>query len=355
MDGAPQFTRDAASRVPAHRRGPRGDRTRRLDRARSCCAWSARAITSPTNPRRRRTSRISPGRPPRAGAVFAAALPRADVRPAARGADRPESGRRARAAPDDGRRRFLGLGRRGRAPITWAVGSTFYRLPLARRARRGAPARWRVRRAADAERFDAPRRGAARHAGRQLGAARATVITMRGDEVLANADLVVQRQPDRRASARAARVACRRARTVVDASGKYVVPGLIDAHDHVGGIRRNVLQFDDWSLRATARLRRHLGARSVVAVDRHVRLRGPDRRGAGRRAAALHDRHGDVLVQPAARHSTTRATSCAATREHYRTRNLKQYRIGSRRERQWIAMAAQEQRLMPTTRRRAST
>jgi hypothetical protein len=35
--------------------------------------------------------------------------------------------------------------------------------------------------------------------------------------------------------------------------------------------------------------------------------------------------------------------------EHYRTRNLKQYRIGSRRERQWVAMAAAEQQLMPTS------
>ena len=36
-------------------------------------------------------------------------------------------------------------------------------------------------------------------------------------------------------------------------------------------------------------------------------------------------------------------------RDYYRTRNVKQYRIGSRRARQWIAMAAQELGMMPTT------
>src|SRR6202011_2815258 len=36
-------------------------------------------------------------------------------------------------------------------------------------------------------------------------------------------------------------------------------------------------------------------------------------------------------------------------RDHYRTRNVKQYLIGNRRQRQWLIQAAAEMGMMPTT------
>ena len=36
-------------------------------------------------------------------------------------------------------------------------------------------------------------------------------------------------------------------------------------------------------------------------------------------------------------------------RDHYRTRNLKQYRAGNRRVRQWIVQASRELGMMPTS------
>jgi hypothetical protein len=136
--------------------------------------------------------------------------------------------------------------------------------------------------------------------------------------------------------------------TIVDSHGKFVVPGLIDAHHHVGGIRRSVLQFDDWQLRATLAY----GVTSVLdpsslSIDMFA--------------------YGDLIdaglvVGPrlyttgTAMYSFNRLRSLDDARDlvrrypdHYRTRNVKQYRIGSRRDRQWIAMAAWERGVMPTS------
>jgi imidazolonepropionase-like amidohydrolase len=229
--------------------------------------------------------------------------------------------------------------------VTWAVGSTFHRVPVARLLE-GAPGDARVA-AAAAERFDAhvavPRdtpdgawvlRGA-------------TLLTMRGDEVLRNADLVVERNRIA-AVGPSGTLATPPGATVVDARGKYVVPGLIDAHDHVGAIRRNVLQFDDWSLRA----RLAYGVTSVLdpsslSIDMFAYA---DLIDAGQVAGPRLYTTGTAMFSYNRLRSLDDARDLVRRYgEHYRTRNLKQYRIGSRRERQWVAMAAAEQQLMPTS------
>ena len=95
------------------------------------------------------------------------------------------------------------------------------------------------------------------------------MITMRGDEVIANADILVR---DNRIAALGPRgqVSVPAGAHVIDATGQYVIPGLIDAHVHFGGIRREVLELDDWGTRAALGLWRHGRARPFVAVDRHA-------------------------------------------------------------------------------------
>ncbi len=232
------------------------------------------------------------------------------------------------------------------ATITWGLGSTFHRLPLAAvpaaaSAQAVAPAI-----AASTQRY-AARVEVPRDTPHGSWVLRgATLVTMNGDEVLRDADLVVT---DSRIAAVGQRggVAVPAGASVIDATGKYVVPGLIDAHDHVGGIRRNVLQFDDWQLRATLAYGvTSLLDPSSLSVDMFA--------------------YGDLIdaglvVGPrlyttgTAMFSFNRLRSLDDARalvsryvEHYRTRNVKQYRIGSRRDRQWIAMAAHEQGAMPT-------
>jgi Tol biopolymer transport system component len=239
------------------------------------------------------------------------------------------------------------------AAVAWSVGATFCRAPLAAvlqlppSAPSAAAARTTLQPATKC--FDAaverPRDTPAEAASWVLRGA--TLVTMRGDEVIADADLLVR---GNRIAALGPRgqVAVPGDARVVDASGRFVVPGLIDAHMHVGGIRRNVLQLDDWSLRATLAF----GVTTVLdpsslSVDMFAYgdlidaglVTGPRLYTTGtamfsfNRLQSLDDAR-DLLRR---------------YRDFYRTRNVKQYRIGSRRARQWIAIAAHELGMMPTT------
>src|SRR5690606_4518033 len=77
----------------------------------------------------------------------------------------------------------------------------------------------------------------------------ARAITMRGDEVIERADVLVR---DGRIAAVGARgrIDVPADATVLDVSGKTIVPGYVDMHDHVSDIRRDVLQMDSWGLAA---------------------------------------------------------------------------------------------------------
>ena len=239
------------------------------------------------------------------------------------------------------------------ASVAWAVGSTFCQLPLAsilqlpESATSAAAARTTLRSSAKCvdARVERPRDSPAEATSWVLRGA--TLVTMRGDEVIADADLLVR---GNRIAALGPRgqVAVPRDARIVDAGGRFVVPGFIEAHMHVGGIRRNVLQLDDWSLRATLAY----GVTTVLdpsslSIDMFAYgdlidaglVRGPRLYTTGtamfsfNRLESLDDAR-DLLRR---------------YRDFYRTRNVKQYRIGSRRARQWIAMAAQELGMMPTT------
>jgi Amidohydrolase family len=133
-----------------------------------------------------------------------------------------------------------------------------------------------------------------------------------------------------------------------DVTGKTIIPGLIDVHDHIGEIRRNEWASELWGLRA--RLAYGVTTSfdpSTLSVDQigYEGLLdagpglGPRLRSTGPavfskvRIASLDD----------ARRVLRRYSDA------YGLANIKQYRTGNRRVRQWLAIAAREQRLMPTT------
>ncbi len=217
--------------------------------------------------------------------------------------------------------------------ITWALGSTFFRRSLA--ATGVAPDAYdaRVELPRDTPTGTWVLRGA-------------TLVTMRGDEVIANADLVVR---DNRIAALgpSGAVGLPHGAHVIDAAGQYVVPGYIDAHMHIGGVRRNVLEFDDWGVRAalaygvTSALDPSSLSIDLFAYEDMVDaglMTGPRLYTTG--TAMFSFNH--LVSLDDARDLLRRY------RDFYRTRNVKQYRIGSRRARQWVAMAAGELGVMPT-------
>ncbi len=187
------------------------------------------------------------------------ALPADPDEGAARG--RPEGGRGAGVAPLGRRRRLRGLGRRRQddhvgARPTRSTGFPLPRPSRSSRSRSARPRRRRSRRSAKAKKAERrrrrttrPKRSCASRARRRsrsrlTRAARrspegsfvlkgARVVTMKGDEVLENADVVVTGQPHRGGRAVRARSPSRPARGRLDAAGKTIIPGLIDTHAHL--------------------------------------------------------------------------------------------------------------------------
>lgn len=135
---------------------------------------------------------------------------------------------------------------------------------------------------------------------------------------------------------------------VVDLTGKFVMPGIIDAHYHVADIRRDVLDIDTWGLKTNLAFGittvfdpssltidmlayQDLGETGAITGSR-LFTTGPaifdyyDFRSKAEVEAVLH-----------------------RYRDHYRLSNLKQYRSGNRRVRQWVAQSANELGMTVTT------
>ncbi|MBN8924027.1 MAG: hypothetical protein BGP10_04915 [Rhodanobacter sp. 68-29] len=245
---------------------------------------------------------------------------------------------------------FLGWAEGGKS-VFWAVGSTLYRQPLADIA---------LDRAGEAGQGASPQPGkngveafqATVEVPRDVPHATillrgATAVTMRGNEVLKDADILVV---DNRIAALGKRgdVSVPRGAVVRDLTGKYVVPGFIDTHDHWAEVRRGVLDMQNWSFLTDLAYGQTAGLDpSPLSIDM---LAYQDMLNAG---LSLGPR---VYSTGPAIFSWNEFTSLDQVRavlsrypDHFRTRNLKEYRTGNRRVREWVAMASHGLGLQPTT------
>jgi hypothetical protein len=135
---------------------------------------------------------------------------------------------------------------------------------------------------------------------------------------------------------------------VRDVSGAWITPGFIDVHDHIATVRREVLGLQDWGLRA----RLAFGVTtsfdpSTLTIDM---LAYQDLLEAGLMIGPRLRQTGVALF------SMQRFASLDEVREvlrryrdDYGLRNIKEYRTGDRRVREWIAKACLELGLQPTT------
>lgn len=135
---------------------------------------------------------------------------------------------------------------------------------------------------------------------------------------------------------------------VRDMTGKTILPGFIDAHDHIASVRRDVLGLEEWGLRA----RLAFGVTtsfdpSSLTVDL---LAYQDLLDAGLMTGPRLRQTGIALF------SMQRFTSLPQVlavlgryRDDYGLRNIKEYRTGNRRVRQWVAQGARIMGLQPTT------
>jgi Tol biopolymer transport system component len=233
--------------------------------------------------------------------------------------------------------------------VTWAVGSTFYRRSLsdiklnpAEQPNWSADAPGAATQAFHAV-VEVPRddpRGVVVLRG-------ARVVTMRGDEVIENADVVIH--DGRIASVGVSgSVAVPAGASIRDVSGKVIVPGFIDVHDHVADIRRDVLSLQSWGF--AARLADGITTSfdpSSLSIDMFAYQ---DLLDAGLVTGARVATTGMAMFSFNRLASLDDARALLSRyRDHYRTRNVKQYLIGNRRQRQWLIQAAAQMGMMPTT------
>ena len=175
----------------------------------------------------------------------------------------------------------------------------------------------------------------------------ATVATMRGDEVIANADVVVAK--GRIVSVgKAGEAPLPKGAVVRDVSGKVITPGFIDAHAHWFDTRRKIQDPQPWSFLVS------LSYGITSSLDPQTFTNDifvyQDMADAGLTLAPRLYSTGPGIFT--ASHIDSQADAEAVMsryRDYYRTRNIKAYMVGDRAQRQFMVEGAKALGMMPTT------
>ncbi|MEN8375426.1 MAG: amidohydrolase family protein [Gemmatimonadota bacterium] len=174
----------------------------------------------------------------------------------------------------------------------------------------------------------------------------ARVITMRGDEVIDNADILVR---DNRIAAvgPSGGVEVPADAQVIDVSGTTIVPGFVDTHAHLRA-RDGLHRTDVWPYLAnlaygvTATRDPQTGNTEVLSYADQVRagtVIGP----------RIYSTGPGVFWQDGIKSEEDARKVLSRYSEYFDTKTIKMYVAGARKARQWIIMAARELELMPTT------
>ena len=174
----------------------------------------------------------------------------------------------------------------------------------------------------------------------------ATVITMRGDEIIPNADIVVENNRIVAVGQRG-QVDIPAGADEVDVSGKTIGPGFVDTHAHMRpawGLHKS----QAWMFLA------NLAYGVTTTRDPQTAttdvLTYADRVTAGMTLGPrIYSTGPGVFSGEGIRSQEHASDVLKRYSEYYRTQTIKMYMAGNRQQRQWIITAAREQELMPTT------
>ena len=226
--------------------------------------------------------------------------------------------------------------------VEWAVGSTWRTLPLSQ-VDRTAPGASERRATTLAAPVTVPRDVP----GGSIVLRGATALTMRGDEVIENADVVVTGNRIA-AVGPAGSVKIPRGAAIRDVAGKVIVPGFVDTHAHWFEVRRQVQEVGHWDFLINLAY----GVTSALEVQAFT----PD--------VFVYQDMIDAGMMPGPRAYSVgagvfRNSPNAAVddfeqvlrryRDHYRTRNIKSYMVGDRATRQAMVQATARIGVMATT------
>src|SRR6185436_7656213 len=120
--------------------------------------------------------------------------------------------------------------------LTWVFANKFSRLDVDKALAPGAPVAAVGKELAEV--IPVSLKAPLAHAVGTVALKGATIVTMRGDELLKNATIVVK---DDRIADVGTSVKIPAGARVIDVSGKTIIPGLIDMHAHIRGMPRDVL------------------------------------------------------------------------------------------------------------------
>jgi Tol biopolymer transport system component len=172
----------------------------------------------------------------------------------------------------------------------------------------------------------------------------ARVVTMRGDEVVEDADLVIENNRIRSVGPRAAAPAGAR---VIDVSGTTIVPGFVDTHAHMWNLwglhwERPWIYAANLAYGVTTTRDPQTATTDVLTYEDRVRaghMPGP----------RVYSTGPGVFSGEGIRSLDHARTVLRRYSEYFDTKTFKMYMAGNRRQRQWLIMAARELGLMPTT------
>lgn len=175
----------------------------------------------------------------------------------------------------------------------------------------------------------------------------ARIITMKGDEIIENGDILIENNRIKQVG-RGGTLNAPASATVIDAAGKTIMPGLVDVHSHMWpqwGLHKNKIWIYAANLAYGVTTTRDPQTSSTDVltyadmVDAgmmegpRVYSTGP---GVGYWAYNVKD-------------SAQAESILKQYSKYYHTNYIKMYLTGNRQQRQWIIMAAKNQKLMPTT------
>jgi Tol biopolymer transport system component len=232
--------------------------------------------------------------------------------------------------------------------ITWAIGSTFFRQSLdSVRTGEVKPPSLPDRERAAVKAFDIAVTVPRDTPSGTLLLRGATAITMRGEEVIPNADILIVNDRIQAIGPRDSFPIPSQAVTR-DVSGKYILPGFTDVHLHWADVRRGVLGLEDPGFLATLAYGITTGLDpSPLSIDMLAyqdlidagMMIGPRVFSTGPAVFSFNDLHSEEQTLNVLRRYS----------EFYRIRNLKEYRTGNRRQREWVIQAARALHLHTTT------
>jgi len=173
----------------------------------------------------------------------------------------------------------------------------------------------------------------------------ARVITMRGDEVIANGDVVVTGNRIAAVGAQGSVTVPAGAR-VIDVSGKTIIPGLVDIHAHM---------WPQWGVHSPQPYMYTVNLAYGVTTTRDPQTSQSDVVTYGDAVEVgqiigprIYATGPGIFVWDDVSSADDAKEVMKRYSEFYLTETIKQYMAGDRRQRQWIAMAAKEQRITPT-------